>query len=140
MGVSLVLVVFLLGMASGASLFYFGQRSAGRRPPTGPPPRDEGIERLDRELQLDPAQRERLLQIVDEHRVKLHEFMEATLSRMREVLRPEQQKRFDELHPSNPEPPPPLRRERPPREGPQPPPRDRREPPPPDGAPRPPGL
>ena len=101
--------LFALGVVSGglgAHLFY---ARALERPPA-PPPFFGGRmgPRLERHLDLTPAQGEQLRQILDETRreaealrrdlaPRIREVMERSEERIREILTPEQRRRFEEL-------------------------------------------
>jgi Spy/CpxP family protein refolding chaperone len=100
-GLFLLGVVFLLGMVCGAALFYLGQRSM--MPPRlagqwrdGPHP-GAGLERLSRELDLDPDQRRKIEEILAERRSRMQKFVADGRSEIRDILRPEQQKIFDAM-------------------------------------------
>jgi len=131
-------VVFLLGMVSGASLFFLGQRSVEPRLPPRPPQAGP-LGRLSQELQLEPDQRRAIRTILDTQRERLHEVLEDSRQEIRAALDPEQREQFDEMRPPRPDgpppgfpphPPPPRGRER--RGGPPPPRGDRPPPPPPN--------
>jgi Spy/CpxP family protein refolding chaperone len=110
-GLILIAVVFLLGMVCGASLFYLGQRSmlGGQaiRPPQsrgfGGPPGGEhherAIERIAKELGLDPEQKQQIATVLRESRMRVHQLVEESHAEIGELLTEEQQKMFDELHP-----------------------------------------
>jgi len=121
-GILLLGVVVVLGMISGAALFYIGQRSIGFPPPMGPPP-DHPMDRLARYLDLDADQQRAIEEILDEQRVRLDLVLEESREAIRAVLRPDQQERFDNMRPPGPHrrpgrrpppgaPPPPPRRAR----------------------------
>ena len=70
------------------------------------------VDRLDRELQLTPAQRQQVMDIMRDKRIKMHQLHEQMYSQraqliqlthdqIRGVLTPEQQQKFDrDFHPS----------------------------------------
>jgi Spy/CpxP family protein refolding chaperone len=102
-GALLLIVIFVLGMVGGASLFYIGQRSVGgSRPPYedrgGPPPRDP-LSHMTQTLDLDAEQREQIRAILDQYRGEMDEMLEASRLEIRDVLNPEQQTQFDSLRP-----------------------------------------
>jgi hypothetical protein len=104
-GILLLTVIFILGMICGASLFYMGQRSIGMPgPPPGPPP-PAPLDHMSRELNLDPEQRMAIDRLLGEQRIRLEEFLEGSRLEIRALLRPDQQRRFDDLRPPRPEPP-----------------------------------
>ena len=105
-GALLLIVIFVLGMVGGASLFYLGQRSVGGdRPPrdahNGPPPPDP-LTHMSRTLELDEQQREQIREILDRYREQMDGMLEASRHEIREVLDPEQQARFDSMRPPRP--------------------------------------
>ena len=136
---ALLVVVFVLGAVCGASLFYLGQRSVKMRPPEHPPGApgpDHPLARLTRQLDLDDEQRAAIHEILEEQRMQLRIFLDDSREKIREVLRPDQQARFDEMRPADPAHPggpPPGHRPPPPR-GHRPPPRRGSPPPPPPEA------
>jgi hypothetical protein len=119
-GLVLLGTVFLLGMVCGASLFYLGQRSMMPPRPPGP-----WLDRLSRDLDLDPDQRKKIEEVLAEHRAQMRKLAEDGRSGIRDLLRPDQQKIFDAMphdHPGHhgwpgpppdgenaPGPPPPVR-------------------------------
>jgi Spy/CpxP family protein refolding chaperone len=98
-GLLLLGVVFVLGMVCGATLFYLGQRSM--LPPLhafGPDgPHSGGLDRLTRDLNLDPDQRKKIEAILEGRRSRMQQFLEQGRSEIRDILRPDQQKTFDAL-------------------------------------------
>jgi len=91
-------VVFLLGMVSGASLFYLGRWSTGLRQPRHPAP-PHPIDRLARDLDLDADQERQVRAILEEHRARLEDLLEESREAIQAVLRPDQRERFDDLRP-----------------------------------------
>jgi hypothetical protein len=95
-------------MVAGGAILHIARTALppppGPRPP-GPPP----IRRLERDLGLNREQVEKLRTILDESRERMHDQAEATRSRIREILTPEQRARFDRMKPPPPPPgfPPP---------------------------------
>ncbi|UCF69351.1 MAG: periplasmic heavy metal sensor [Acidobacteriota bacterium] len=113
-GLLFVGVVFFLGMICGAALFFLGQLSVGPPGPPGPPP-PHPLERLTRELDLDPDQQREIRAMLDEQRVRLDTVLEDFRRSIRDVLRSDQRERFDNLRPPRaPAPPPPQRGHPPP--------------------------
>jgi Spy/CpxP family protein refolding chaperone len=105
-----VLVVFLLGALAGAAIVHRVDRQSvegvlsGRRGATA----DLIVRRLTRSLDLDPAQQDQVRAIVTETRHDIGEIrkpvqpqIEATIersrARVRAILRPEQQEKFDRI-------------------------------------------
>jgi hypothetical protein len=114
-GIMLLAAIFILGMVCGAALFYMGQRSIGLpgappRPQEGPPP-PAPLDHMSRMLDLDPGQREAIRHLLDEQRIRLEGFLEESRQEIRALLRPDQQRRFDDMRPPRPPqpggPPPP---------------------------------
>jgi len=95
-GVLLVGAVFLLGVVCGAATVLIGARVA-RGPFLGPPMPRGGIERLARELDLDPDQQARVREILDRHRDDLEHLHMRVGDELREVLNESQRARFDEI-------------------------------------------
>lgn len=108
-----VLGVFALGVALGALAMDFYQRGVWGRGPAGPPPRGESarerhLQYLVRELKLTPEQTEQVRRILDETRQeflqlrnemhpRFEEIRRRSRQRLRAVLTPEQQAKFDEM-------------------------------------------
>jgi len=105
-----VLLVFLLGALAGASVYHcFGHQRveavlSGRNGATV----DLIVKRLSRSLDLDPAQRDQVRVIVTETRRDIVEIrkpvqgqveaaIERSRVRVRAILRPEQQEKFDRI-------------------------------------------
>ena len=105
-----VLLVFLLGALAGAAVVHRVDRQsveavlAGRGGATA----DLIVRRLTRSLDLDPAQRDQVRAIVTETRrdiveirkpvqAKIEEALERSRGRVREILRPDQQEKFDRI-------------------------------------------
>lgn len=102
--------VFLLGGVAGGMLGVTSEREKLKkieREPTGV--MELMGRKLEKELQLDPAQarevraiyaevRPELHRMERERRTRLREIIESTNPRVSAVLRPEQKERFDELH------------------------------------------
>jgi Spy/CpxP family protein refolding chaperone len=105
-----VLLVFLLGALAGAAVVHRVDRQgaeavlSGRGGATG----DLIVRRLSRSLDLDPAQRDQVRAIVTETRREIIEIrkpvqaqVEATIersrARVRAILRPDQQEKFDRI-------------------------------------------
>lgn len=106
-----VFSLFLSGLAIGALGMHLYHGRSG--PPTGPhfvgPPHGRMLAMLERRLDLTPEQREQVVAIHEESRRASHEIrrelrpqlerqMEETREKIRAILTPEQQARFDELH------------------------------------------
>jgi hypothetical protein len=101
-GVFLLTAIFILGMICGAALFYMGQRSIGvPGPPPGPPP-PAPLDHMSRELNLDPEQLRAIDALLGEQRIRLDEFLEGSRQEIRALLRPDQQRRFDDMRPPRP--------------------------------------
>ncbi|GBC81311.1 hypothetical protein HRbin10_00419 [bacterium HR10] len=108
-----VLGVFALGVALGALAMEFYQQSVRGRSSAGPPPRGESarerhLQYLVKELGLTQEQTERVRRILDETRQeflqlrnemrpRFEEIRRRSRERLRAVLTPEQQAKFDEL-------------------------------------------
>ena len=88
----LLLAVFLAGAAAGAAGLALGERAFGHDGRRGRP-----LERLSRELDLDPAQRREIGAILVRQRERMRPLFEETRQEIRGVLRPDQQARFDAL-------------------------------------------
>lgn len=105
-GLLLLGVVFLLGMVCGAALFYLGQRSMTPSRPAGPwragPHPGDLLDRLSRDLDLDPDQRRKIEAIIEEHHAHMRKLLEDGRSEIRDILRPDQQKIFDAIHHDGP--------------------------------------
>jgi hypothetical protein len=88
-------------MVCGAALFYLGQRSMMPPRLAGPwrdgPHPGEGLDRLCRELDLDPDQRRKIEGVLAERRARMRKFVEDGRSEIRDTLRPDQQKIFDAM-------------------------------------------
>ena len=129
---TLLVVVFVLGAVCGAALFYLGQRSVRpQHPPAGGPP-DHPMARLTRELNLDTDQQAAIREILEEQRIQLKSFLDGSGEKIRSVLRPDQQARFDSMRPADPGHPggpPPRHRPPPPGQTPPPPPPQNQVPP-----------
>jgi hypothetical protein len=108
-GLVLLGTLFVLGMVCGASLFYLGQRSMMPPRPPGP----WGLDRLSRDLDLDPDQRKKIEDVLAEHRAGMRKLLDDGRSGIRDILRPDQQKIFDAMPHDRPgrhgwpDPPPP---------------------------------
>ena len=89
---ALLLAVFLAGAIAGAAGLALGQRAFGHDGRRGRP-----LERLSRELQLDPAQRREIGAILLRQRERMRPLFEETRQEIRAVLRPDQQARLDAL-------------------------------------------
>ena len=110
MGATLALLsTFALGMIAGAALLHIGQRSVHewRRPAAGPPPGVPPMEHLSRALNLDDDQTRKIRAVLGESRERMRAEVDSTRERIRRVLTPEQQTRFDAMRPPPPPPPPP---------------------------------
>ena len=103
-----ILGVFLAGAAMGAGVYHWAR-------PHRPPPPPPGLPL--RELDLTPAQEEKVREITERHHGELEGVMRETFPRVRAIneqierevraiLTPEQQKRLDELKARRPPPPP----------------------------------
>lgn len=109
-GILGIVLVFACGMAVGAVIMHVvNQRMLAEVAARGPEGLQQVVARhLDRELSLDKAQRkqlatileahqQRIMQIMRPHHAAFRESFEKTADRIREILTPEQQKRFAEL-------------------------------------------
>lgn len=105
-----VLLVFLLGVFIGAAMANAGLTKKLRRTVMGGPEAvmEVIVSRLDHELKLDAEQRRKAQSIMDDARIKLRQSrakvqpeVEQTLAeaeaRTREILYPDQVRKFDEL-------------------------------------------
>jgi len=108
----LVLVVFLLGLlVGGVGNHLWGERVWGRQQPgphAGPPSREEIVNKLTAELQLTPDQQNQIGPIIDDTRAQIRaiygpvdvqhdKIRQQGRARIRAVLTPEQQPKFDEF-------------------------------------------
>jgi len=108
----LVFVVFLLGLlVGGVGNHLWGERVWGRqqpRPHAGPPSREEVVNKLTAELQLTPDQQKQIGPIIDDTRAQIRAVYEPAdaehekirqqgRARIRAVLTPEQQPKFDQF-------------------------------------------
>lgn len=106
----LVFVVFVLGLlVGGVGNHFWGQSVWGsrqERPRMGPPSRAKVVDDFTRELQLTPDQQNQLGTIIDQARAefaaqhetdhqKLEGIRQQTHARIRAILTPEQQPKFD---------------------------------------------
>jgi len=94
-----VVAVFALGVVLGAALAVAIGQAIG---PSATPPLRVGpaaMERLARELDLDPEQREKVRAILERNRQKVRDLFEQTREEIRGILRAEQQEAFDRIHP-----------------------------------------
>jgi len=105
-GLLLLGLIFMLGMACGAALFYMGQRSLTGLPPwrttadpmgAAGPGGPRAMEMLTHELELDTRQRAQVREILAGSRLEVHRLLEDSRSRIREILREDQRQRFDAL-------------------------------------------
>jgi hypothetical protein len=97
-GLLLLAVVFLLGLVCGAAVFATVDRIIDiRQPPRPPEGPDRHLGRLARELDLDEDQKQRMREILGESRLRMHAVMRETREELRQVLRPDQLEKFDEL-------------------------------------------
>lgn len=104
-------VVFVIGMASGAAVFFLGQHSAhfGRRPGSamqrihdGPPghlPPPEVLDHLATLLELDDAQRRQAHEIIEASHAEARHLLGETHEKLHEILTSEQRERLLEMHP-----------------------------------------
>ena len=100
-GLLLLTVLFLIGVIAGASLAFIGIRAlvgSGLKAGKGPIERHM-ILRMESQLDLDEEQSRRIRQIMRGSRERVHQELERTRKQIREVLTPDQQKRFDEMRP-----------------------------------------
>jgi len=104
-----LLATFALGMIAGGVLLHIGQRSlhAWHRLGVGPPPGVPPIEHLGRALNLSEDQTAKIRAIFGESRERMHAEVDSTREKIRRILTPEQQTRFDPMRPPLPPPPPP---------------------------------
>jgi hypothetical protein len=89
---ALLLAVFLAGAASGAAGLSLGRRAL--RPESR---RARAVDRLDRSLALDDAQRREVEAILERQRERMRPLFGETRREIRAVLRPDQQARFDAM-------------------------------------------
>lgn len=101
--------LFVVGVVSGSLGAHLYYARALDRPPGPPPLFDRPMgPRLERHLELTPEQRKQLREILDESRreaeamrrelaPRMREVMTRSERRIREILTPQQQERFDEL-------------------------------------------
>jgi Spy/CpxP family protein refolding chaperone len=110
-----ILGVFALGIVFGAALVLVLSHLHGPHRP-GPHGEPEGgmpprIERMFRELDLDPAQEQKVREILERSHGRIHETLDHAHEEIRALLRPEQQRKFDRMRPPHgrggDEPPPP---------------------------------
>jgi len=107
-----VVVVFALGTIFGAALTVillhlhggmpmpFGPREAAMHGPHGPHAEDRAvIDRIETELSLDDAQRREIQTILDGAHAQIHGTLEETHRKIRALLRPDQQEKFDKMRP-----------------------------------------
>jgi Spy/CpxP family protein refolding chaperone len=109
----LIAVVFALGGVTGASLdrLYFSNHNTARNeiPGRGPRGPNRMVERLRSDLNLNDEQVQKIKSVFEESRKEFHpsrfaecpgvkESRDRTRARVREVLTPEQQKRYDEIN------------------------------------------
>lgn len=105
-----VVVIFVLGLAlGGLSGYYVSYRSfAAAPPPTDEAKRARRVEQLTNELNLTPAQRQRLDQIImglqaeykaihDQSRPQIEQARQKARNEIRGVLTPEQKPKFEEF-------------------------------------------
>ncbi|MFZ3216762.1 MAG: hypothetical protein WA192_11950 [Candidatus Acidiferrales bacterium] len=103
----LVLVVFLLGvLLGGMGNHLWGERVWGRQGPSGSPTRQQLVDDLTHELQLNPAQQQQLSAIVDDTKAKIRlayapadaqreQLRQAGRAHIRAILTPEQVPKFE---------------------------------------------
>lgn len=105
-----VIAVFALGVVFGAALAFAiahhlrpGPRGPGPFGPRhgGPMP----VERMTRELDLDPDQQAGVRAILERRHGAMRGLLDETHREIREVLRPEQREKFDRMRPPGPPPP-----------------------------------
>lgn len=95
--VAVAAVSVAIGFAASSLAYRHGWLGVGRRP---------FIERMQRKLDLTPSQREQIIQIINETRAEMmtlreqfeqqrHETMHQARARVRALLTPEQQEKFD---------------------------------------------
>jgi hypothetical protein len=106
LGAFLLLLAFLLGMVGGAALFHAGQRSilgarafSRSRPALFERHDRAPFERLAREVDLAPEQREEVERILEETREEMRSVVDRSRERMRAILTPEQTEKLDALRP-----------------------------------------
>jgi hypothetical protein len=105
-GVLAVAAVFSLGVICGGALVFFGLHFVHRLPHFGWHGGDRGgrmaIERLTRDLDLDPRQRELIRAIIERRHGEIHALLEEARKEIRALLRPDQQVKFDRIRPPHP--------------------------------------
>ncbi len=115
------LVIFGSGVITGGLLVSYSDRAW--RPVMRPAPplaannprpvitAPNFLDRLDREVKVDPGQRERIQKIVVEGQARTREAWQQTIRQIRRELTPDQRARFEELmkHPRDPRRPSPPR-------------------------------
>ena len=98
---ALLLAVFLLGAGAGAAGLSLYQRALqhdrGQDRGGREGRRARALERLTRDLDLDPAQRAQVETILDRQRERMRPLFDASRQEIRAVLRPDQQARFDAM-------------------------------------------
>ncbi len=96
-----LILIFVLGAVCGAALFYVGQRSVARfHHPAGLHAGGPAaiVDRLTRELDLDADQKKQVEQIINETHTAMRDTVDAGRAKIRALLRPDQQKKFDDFH------------------------------------------
>jgi Spy/CpxP family protein refolding chaperone len=112
-GTLTLIAIFALGIVFGVALSVAILHHVWRPWRAARPFGDHGsmaIERLTRQLDLDAEQQERVREIVERGHHTLHGFLDETRLEIREVLRPEQRERFDQIRHEGPFGGPPGRR------------------------------
>ena len=97
-----ILVVFVVGILFGATASYLGfgpDEKDRRRGPRRTP--EQIVERIAERLELDEDQKERLTRVLvesrDRHRQSYRAVEEETRAKIRQILRPDQLKRYEEM-------------------------------------------
>ena len=112
LAISLLLLVFLLGVATGAlvtPLAIRGDSRGGTSPTAAPSKKPNRVERLAQELQLDPAQKTQLKEIIDETAVRCRglsdevrprydEIRYETRATIQQILNDDQKQRFQKYN------------------------------------------
>ncbi len=99
-GVLAVVLIFVLGVVTGAAVLVLVERTTRLGFP--PPRREPPMHAMTRELGLDAAQAAEIRRILHRDRTRIHAILEESRQEIRAILTPEQQRRFDALHPGRP--------------------------------------
>jgi len=102
-GLLSVLAIFALGIVFGVALSFVivhhvVRPGFMRSHRDGPMP----IERITRKLDLDATQQEKIRSILERGHARVRDVLDETRKNVRVELRPEQQEKFDRMHPAEP--------------------------------------